>query len=132
MPDNTASTKPRVALVGHCGPDSFALRTFIGSALPGSTIEFVNEQTDTETRLADFDALLVNRVLDGSFKTESGIELIRALATLDNAPSLMLISNFADAQAEAEAAGATKGFGKSELNTDPARSALRAAVGQPA
>ncbi|MEO0716799.1 MAG: hypothetical protein AAFY58_07400, partial [Planctomycetota bacterium] len=87
---------------------------------------------DTETRLADFDALLINRVLDGSFKTESGIELIRALATLDTAPSLMLISNFADAQAEAESAGATKGFGKSELNTDPARSALRAAVGQPA
>ncbi len=129
MPD---TTPPRVALIGHCGPDSFALRTFIGSALPGSTIEFVNDQADTESRLADFDALLINRVLDGSFKTESGIELIRALAALDHAPSLMLISNYDDAQAEAEAAGATKGFGKSELNTDPARSALRAAVGQPA
>lgn len=117
-----------IALVGHCGPDSFALRSFVSSTLRGSRVEFVNNQRELESRRGEFHAALVNRVLDGSFTTESGIELIRILGALDDGPALMLITNFPEAAAEAEAAGAVPGFGKAELNTDRARERLRAAV----
>ena len=60
--------------------------------------------------------LLINRVLGWGFNG-GGVELIASLRDGDDAPEMMLISNYADAQQAAVEAGALPGFGKSELHT---------------
>lgn len=120
----------RIALVGHCGPDSFALQAAISSAVEGALIERVNDETGLRTALDTADLLLVNRVLDGAFASESGIELIRTIVAAEGAPPAMLISNYADAQAEAEAAGAKPGFGKADMRSGAARDAVLHALGR--
>jgi hypothetical protein len=61
--------------------------------------------------------LLINRTLDGGFDEEQGVELVRKLKTSYPAVKTMLISNYADAQSAAVAAGALEGFGKSEIGS---------------
>lgn len=113
-----------VALVGHCGPDTFALRSAIRSALPGA--EVVSVQDEKSLAATDADLLLVNRVLDGRFHDGSGLKLIERLASAG--PAVMLVSNYPDAQAAAEQAGAAPGFGKSELYSDQMKQRLRDAL----
>ncbi len=82
----------RIVLVGHCGPDMFLLKTAVGRLVPGLEIETVNDRA----QLDDLDGgavLLVNRVLDGRFGNDSGVELIRDLAAGDDPPVMLLISN---------------------------------------
>lgn len=103
-------SKKRVVLVGHCGPDSYALRSAVGAAAVGAEVVFANDEAELERQMAGASLLLVNRVLDGGFEDNGGIELIRRLAA--TGARVMLVSNFEDAQAEAERAGALPGFGK--------------------
>lgn len=125
----------RVLLVGHCGPDSYALRGAVGSLAPGAAITMVNTAGElTSAIAAGADLLLVNRVLDGRFDARDGVELIRSLAARRGAdapasPTMMLISNFADAQGRAVEAGAAPGFGKRDIYADSTRAMLRAALG---
>lgn len=123
----------RVALVGHCGPDQWALRSAVSSALPGAEFHQFNDEDSLTQRLGELDIALINRVLDGRFASESGVELIRRLAGgAGTRPRLLLISNFANAQQEAEAAGAFPGFGKADVNSETAKQRLREAAGLPA
>lgn len=117
----------RVLLVGHCGPDAFMLRRAVRSMLGTKQVEMINSADDLERELGRASLVLVNRVLDGRFDSDSGIELIRRLAGRGGA-RLMLVSNYADAQAEAVAAGAAPGFGKAEANTEQARRRLLEAI----
>jgi two-component system chemotaxis response regulator CheY len=133
MPD--ATPRPaRIALVGHCGPDSYALRSAMGSAVPGSEVVFASDEEALAAELARADLLLVNRTLDGEFRAGSGLELIRLLRTTypQARVRIMLVSNYPDAQAEAEAAGALPGFGKREMYAAGTRARVRAALGLPA
>lgn len=105
-----------VMLVGHCGPDAIMLKTVVQRALPGAGVELINDQGSLETALERDVVLLVNRELDGEFRSgRGGIDLIRQLSEAGTAAPMLLVSNFADAQAEAESAGAMPGFGKSNL-----------------
>ena len=104
-----------VVLVGHCGPDMFMLKTAVGRALPEATIVSVNDDDVLGEYRTPEALLLVNRELDGQFDTQSGIELISEIAQQTDGPVTMLISNLQDAQAQAVAAGAKPGFGKSQL-----------------
>jgi two-component system, chemotaxis family, chemotaxis protein CheY len=113
-----------VALVGHCGPDMFALRSAIRSALPGAQV--VSVQDEKMLAATGADLVLVNRVLDGRFEDESGLKLIERLGGAG--PAVMLVSNFPDAQAAAEQAGALPGFGKRELYSDAMKQRLRTAL----
>lgn len=123
----TAERSPlRIALVGHCGPDSYALRSAVGRVIPGADLVFVNEEQGLAAEAARSDLLLINRALDGAFAEHNGVEMIRRLA--GNRPALMLISNYPEAQAEAVAAGAAAGFGKKEMNGPRAAELLRAAL----
>ncbi|MFG0326612.1 MAG: hypothetical protein ACF8SC_05000 [Phycisphaerales bacterium JB037] len=117
-----------ITLVGHCGPDMFMLRNAIRNAAPDATIEVVD--SDAAVASIDADVLLVNRVLDGSFADTRGIDLIARLSASRTGPrpAILLISNYADAQSEAEAAGALPGFGKSDLYSDQTRERLLAAI----
>ncbi len=104
-----------IVLVGHCFPDRFMLKTAIKRAVKGVAIEKVNDRAALETHLHSGSVLLVNRELDGAFDTSNGIELIEGLAAHDDAPIMLLISNFEEAQAQAVEAGARPGFGKGDL-----------------
>jgi two-component system, chemotaxis family, chemotaxis protein CheY len=123
-----SSNSPTVMLVGHCGPDSYSLRNAVGRAIAGVTIISADDGETLEANLARADLLLVNRVLLGYFESESGMDLIARLARTPGAPRTMLISNFPEAQAAAEAAGALPGFGKKDIYAEETTRRLRAAV----
>jgi hypothetical protein len=121
----------RIVLVGHCGPDAYMLLSAVQRAVPGARVEMVSDEAALE-RERGADLLLINRVLDGDFDTESGTELIVRLAGrrgADGRPVLMLVSNFEEAQEEAVEAGAVRGFGKKEAYSDASARRLREAVG---
>ena len=117
-----------VVLVGHCGPDMFMLKTAVGRALPEATIVAVNDVDALGEYRTPEALLLVNRELDGGFDSSSGIELIQQVIQQDNPPAVMLISNYEDAQQEAIAAGATLGFGKTQLYDQSTTQLLREAA----
>jgi len=123
-----ADNPPRVLLVGHCGPDTYMLENTIRRAISDAEIVSVTQQRDLDRQAADL--LVINRALDGSFETSSGVELIRQIAAQRPAerPAMVLVSNYADAQAEAEAAGAMPGFGKQNLYDDETIRRLQSAL----
>lgn len=118
----------RVVLVGHCGPDVFRLKAAITRAAPGAEIHVAHDENELPEHLSSDSVMLINRVLDGGFSDGSGIELMSQLASADDPPVLILVSNFPDAQAKAEAAGALPGFGKNELDDEATASLLRQAI----
>lgn len=118
-----------IVLVGHCFPDRFMIKSAIKRAVPGSSLESVNDEKDLEPFLNGGSVLLVNRELDGRFDTQSGILLIEQVMQGDDPPVAILISNYEDAQAHAEAAGANPGFGKSDLYEARTVEILKAAAG---
>ena len=120
--------QPTIALVGHCGPDTFMLRSAVSRFVPGANIISIESPQDLESSLEQVHVLLVNRVLDGGFGQSNGVELIASLSQRGARPSMMLISNFDDAQSAAEAAGAMPGFGKQDLYDDASRDRLASAV----
>jgi hypothetical protein len=120
--------KRTVVLVGHCSPDAHMLRSAISSAVPHATVIHVNdEQRLDELHLPDA-LLLINRMLEGRFSLDSGVGLIQSLVRRGNAAAVMLISNYADAQDHAVAAGAMRGFGKAQLYNDATAELLRQAI----
>lgn len=123
------SETKRILLVGHCLPDRYLLARVMKKAAPEAEIEHANTDHALNEHLDQTDALFVNRVLDGHFAHQSGIDLIRDLLSSGNALVAVLISNYEDAQREAEEAGALPGFGKSELGRDSTRERIRAALG---
>ncbi|MEM9347483.1 MAG: hypothetical protein AAGB26_12775 [Planctomycetota bacterium] len=119
----------RIALVGHCGFDSGSLSRFAEDVAPGAEVVRVNDQQSLDRVADSMTLLLVNRVLDGRFDAgRSGIDLIEAIAGHDNAGPTMLISNYEDAQAQAESAGALPGFGKSEIGDLATRQRVSEAI----
>lgn len=129
----TAAPRPaaRIALVGHCGPDSWMLKGVVERAFPVADVAMVNDAATVQAHAEHADLLLVNRKLDGYFDTGSGLDLIRGLMPLPRRrAALMLVSNYADAQAQAEALGAAPGFGKAKAGTPEAAQRMRVAVGR--
>ena len=120
----------KIALVGHCGPDSFMLRSAVKYAVKDAEMLMITDDTALQVALSNgVSLLLVNRQLDGNFEVVEGVELIRRLK--DSFPHLptMLISNYADSQTAAEAVGARPGFGKGEIGTPKMRDALAGVFG---
>lgn len=113
----------KIALVGHCRPDVFALTAAIRGFFPSAVVESVNTQDQISN---DYQLHLVNRVLDGSFNTESGIELIQNLPS--GSTPAMLITDIEVHANEALKVGAVPGFGKSSMRSEQAHQALRNAL----
>lgn len=119
----------KVALVGHCGPDSSYLRIAIGSVERGVQILAADDDESLQKILAGgVDLLLFNRVLDYGFDTNEGVELIRRLHKFHPNLKMMLVSNYPEAQQASVDAGALPGFGKRDLNTPKAKSILKLAL----
>lgn len=120
-----SGVRPCVLDVGNCDPDHGRIAGMLqGSfAVDVDRVMFVPEAL---ARLAtrSYALVLVNRLIfaDGS----DGLKLIEAMRAdprLRNTP-VMMISNFADAQARAVAAGGVPGFGKAAVDAPETRARL--------
>jgi CheY-like chemotaxis protein len=78
------------------------------------------------------DLLLFNRQLDYGFEDIEGVAVMRRLRPNYPNVKMMLVSNYAEAQAAAVANGALPGFGKREIGSPRVIEVLRAALEQPA
>ncbi|HEV3340487.1 MAG TPA: response regulator [Pirellulales bacterium] len=116
----------RVLDVGQCGFDHGAIRRLVESQFAAQVVQAHRLDDAVELlKKEPFDLVLVNRQLDAD--CSDGLAVVRAIkadAALAGTP-VMLVSNYADAQQAAVAAGAESGFGKSELNQPAAREKLR-------
>lgn len=131
MTPTPAPVTAPVILVGHCGPDTSYLKMAIRKSLPGSAIRAANDPTVLAAELAANPAaiLLVNRVLEPGFDSESGIELIASVKAAHPTARLLLVSNYPESQAEAVKAGALPGFGKNDIGSAKLTQALVGAAG---
>jgi hypothetical protein len=122
-------TQVRIAMVGHCRPDQFGLRSALGSMFPDAEFVAANTSKDARAEAASADLYLVNRALDGRFTEKDGNQLIENLFAGDPPKAaVLLVSNYADAQENAVKAGAHPGFGKQDLNTDEMRQLITDAL----
>ena len=121
----------KIALVGHCGPDSSFLRIAVSKAERDVMVLSVDDDSDLKKVLDDgVDLLLLNRQLDYGFDEHEGVALIRKLRARYPNVKTMLVSNYPDAQAAAVKEGALPGFGKREIGTAKANELLRNALRQ--
>ena len=119
----------RVALIGHCGPDSSFLRLAVQKA--GRDVQVVAADDGGELdKLIEsgVDLLLINRVLDYGFDEQEGVAVIRRLRAQHPELKMMLVSNYPEAQAEAVAVGALAGFGKRDIGSAKVTEAIRSAL----
>jgi ActR/RegA family two-component response regulator len=120
----------QVVLLGHCGPDSSYLRLAVSRAQRDARVSIIEDEQELTQAIADgVDLVLLNRVLDWGFEDEDGAELIRKLRAKHPELKMILVSNYADAQAAAVEAGALPGFGKRDIGTDRVTNLIRDALG---
>jgi two-component system chemotaxis response regulator CheY len=118
--------KRRVLSVGQCGMDQGRIASVLRT---GFGAEVVGADTEAEAlrllRGGSFDLVLVNRVFDAD--GGSGIDFIRQVKGDEElkVTPVMLVSNYADAQEQAVAAGAQPGFGKAALGSEQTAELLR-------
>ncbi len=118
----------RILLVGHCGVDGPRLKDELSRALPGTEVERINSDADLRRAVGEGEALLlVNREPVG-FNSE-GLDIIREVKSNNPDCKVMLVSDYEEAQREAEGAGALKGFGKSEMGSPKLAQHVKHALG---
>ena len=103
----------RILDVGQCGFDGPRMATLWHEKLDAKVDRSPGlADAEKKLKLNQYNIILVNRVLaaDGS----SGIEVIEALLKETKTP-VMLVSDHLEAQDEAVALGAVRGFGKAHL-----------------
>ena len=119
----------KVALVGHCGPDSSYLRMVVGGVAKDVQVLSADDDADLNRVLQDgVDLLLFNREMPYGFSHTEGVQCIEVLRRTNPNLKTMLVSNYPEAQAAAVAAGALPGFGKRELSTPRVKELLREAL----
>lgn len=110
-----------VLSVGQCGFDDSRLARLVRAEL-GAPMDRAPSAAEARRMIAEkkYDLILINRIFDGD--GARGLDLIAELKKQGDAPPMMLVSDYGDAQAQAVANGAQMGFGKSAM--------AEAAVGQ--
>jgi hypothetical protein len=116
-----------VLSVGQCGFDDSRIARVMAEEL-GAVMDRVASTTEARQMIAEkkYDLILVNRVFDAT--GESGVGFIGEISGEANAPHIMLVSNYEEAQKEAVGKGALPGFGKSQLQDPAATNQLRATL----
>jgi two-component system chemotaxis response regulator CheY len=124
----------KVALIGHCGPDSSYLRMVVSQASKGAQVLMADDDSELKDVLEKApDLLLFNRELGYGFDTTTGVDVIKRLRAAYPNLKMMLVSNYPDAQAAAVANGALPGFGKREIGSPKVIELLKGALeGSPA
>jgi two-component system chemotaxis response regulator CheY len=120
----------KVLLVGHCGPDSSYLKSAVKSAERSVSIVMADDQQELRTALdaGEIDLVLFNRELGYGFDEKYGVDVIKYLSGNYPTMKMMLVSNYADAQSAAVAAGAIPGFGKREIGSPRVLALLKDAL----
>ncbi len=119
----------KVVLVGHCGADSSYLRIAVASAGASVSVLAADDQEALSSALTNgVELILINRILDWGFEEQEGVALIARLRQTHPHLKTMLVSNYADAQAAAVAAGALPGFGKREIGSAKVKELLKSAL----
>ncbi len=126
--DLNVAANPTFVLVGHCGADMHMMKNAVARAVPGAAVAAADDEISLHRHLTPGAVLLINRVLDGGFETDSGIDLIERLAKAGARPVMLLVSNLPEAQERAVAAGARAGFGKRDLYSTRTAALLREAA----
>ncbi|MEA2708788.1 MAG: hypothetical protein QOF78_1389 [Phycisphaerales bacterium] len=120
----------KVVLVGHCGPDSSFLRMAVSAADRGITVAMADDAQEMKAALdGGADLVLLNRELGYGFDQPLGVDVIKAVRSRYSNTKFMLVSNYAEAQAAAVAAGAMPGFGKREIGQPRVAQLIREALG---
>ena len=118
----------RILLVGHCGVDGPRLQQEIQTILQPCEVVRVNEEGKLRSACEEgADLLLVNREPLG-FSPLMGVDVIRQLHEEYPDQKAILVSDHADAQQEAAAAGALPGFGKADIDSPKFAETLRSAL----
>jgi CheY-like chemotaxis protein len=121
----------KVLSVGQCGPDHSGIVAFFERNFGDVAVDTAKLPADTMAKLAGatYDLVLVNRKLDEDYS--DGLEIIKAIKADPalQATPVMLITNYADHQDTAVAAGALRGFGKLEFNQPETVDRVRAVLG---
>lgn len=115
---------PNVLDVGNCGFDHSSLEAILRPFEAQLTAAHSADDALEHLRGGRFDLVLINRVFDRG--GGSGLELLKSIKAdqqLADVP-VILITNFAQVQQEAQAAGAEPGFGKSDLHSESTHQAL--------
>ena|SRR5258706_4253666 len=120
----------KIALVGHCGPDSSYLRmTVMKAAGTGAQILMADDDSELTGVLEQgVDLVLFNRELGYGFEDKLGVDAIKRLRATHPNLKTMLVSNYAEAQAAAVANGALPGFGKREIGSPRVIEVIRGAL----
>jgi CheY-like chemotaxis protein len=116
----------RVLTVGHCGFDNSQLAGLVRQTAEAEIVRAQGiDDALAALRGSTFDLVLVNRVFQGG--SQSGLELIRRIKNEPavQATHVMLVSNYAESQTEAVAAGAEPGFGKADMGRPETEELLR-------
>ena len=116
----------RVLDVGNCVPDHASIRQFLERTFSVQVDQAHDAAGALEALHAHAaDLVLVNRKLDQD--SSDGIDVIRQLKADPQAGQIpvMLITNYAEYQDQAIAAGAVRGFGKLDLRRPETAEQLR-------
>ena len=115
----------RVIDVGNCGFDHGSLSGLLRQQFQTNCDSVANgDELQRELKHGDVSLIIVNRVFDSD--GGDGVALIGQLKANPDTANIpvMLLSNYADAQAKAVSHGALPGFGKSSLKSDATRELL--------
>ena len=118
----------KILSVGQCPIDGPALRHLLEERFDAAVTN-VKDAAAASKALegGSFDLVLVNREFNAD--KASGVSWIRSFKADHAQTPAMLVSDRADAQAEAVEAGALEGFGKSEMKAKGALAPVRDALG---
>ena len=118
--------RKRVLDVGNCSADHAAIRSLIVGGFSAEVVQ-AHGLDDALAALRDdaFALVLVNRKLDRDFS--DGLQVIQTIKSDPQlkATPVMMITNYQDHQQRAVDAGATWGFGKSQLQDPETAERLR-------
>ncbi len=123
---SSASPILPVLSVGQCGYDDSRIAQVVRKAL-GAFVERAHSADEARRLLAEksYALVLINRQFDAG---GSGLALISDLKQSGFTTPLMLVSDYPDAQANAIAAGAAPGFGKSAIGLPQTADVIKAAA----
>jgi DNA-binding NtrC family response regulator len=118
-----------VLSIGQCGYDDSRIGQVVRSAL-GASLDRASSPEDAQGKMQakKYDLVLVNRVFDAG--TGMGVDFIGQMKKSGETTPMMLVSDYADAQAAAMANGAVPGFGKSAIASPEVGNLLRATVAE--
>jgi two-component SAPR family response regulator len=122
-------TKKIVLDVGNCGPDHSAISAMFRKHFDVEILR-ADQLSDTLAILQQqkVDLILINRKLDIDYS--DGMDILHAIKKSDAFRDIpvMLITNYAEYQQQAVAAGAILGFGKLELHAPDTLDRLRSVL----